>query len=135
MTEPNITSIIGYIVGVVGAITVIFSNTRKDNEKIKDANIKDLRERVEILEKERIEYKQMLVDEREQSREQHVQNQKAIAALEKEVAIYKDLQLSSIAETNKQILETLRSSAITLASGTKDRAERVETVKTDLESK
>ena len=62
MTEPNITSIIGYIVGVVGAITVIFSNTRKDNEKIKNANIKDLRERVEILEKERVEYKQMLAD-------------------------------------------------------------------------
>ena len=124
MTEPNITSIIGYIVGVVGAITVIFSNTRKDNEKIKNANIKDLRERVEILEKERVEYKQMLVDEREQSREQHVQNQKAIAKLEEKVSIYKDLQLSSIAETNKQILETLKSSAITLASGTKTRAEK-----------
>lgn len=126
MDYTNYLSILGYFIGVVGAVTIIFS-------RVKNENLRDLKERVSILEGERIEYKQLLEAEREQSRQQHVANSKAIAALEKEVEIYKDLQLSSIATTNKQILETLQNSAAVLLTGTKTRAKAVEKVKTDLE--
>ena len=87
--------------GVAGAITIIFS-------KVKNENLKDLKDRVEILEKER-----------EIARKEHIANQKAIGVLEGRVKIYKDLQLKSIADSNKQILDVLKSSALINAEGAK----------------
>lgn len=86
--------------------------------KVKNENIKDLITRVDILEKERIELKDSLNSERAAAAEQHLASQKAIAKLEGQVELYKDLQLESIAshlvsldETNAQILNTLKGSA------------------------
>lgn len=108
-------TLMGYLVGVVGAITVIFS-------KVKNENIKDLRTRVGILEKERAEYKQLLDNEREQSRQQHIENSKAIAKLEGNLESYKEIPLRSIAhslealprieESNVSMLEALKNSAL-----------------------
>ena len=105
MQDLNFTSVIGYILGVAGAITILFS-------RVKNENLKDLRARVEILENERKEYKELLETEREQARKQHVSNREAIAKLQGQVEIYKDLQLKSIAETNRKILDVLKSSAL-----------------------
>lgn len=126
MEAVNIGSIFGYLVGVGGAITIIFS-------RVKNENLKDLKERVEILEKELVYSREALEKERVSARDQHVENREAIAKLQGQVELYKDLQLKSIAETNKQILKTLQGSATILASGTKTRAKAVEKVKTDLE--
>jgi hypothetical protein len=106
MEDLNLTSLIGYLIGLAGAIVVIFS-------RVKNENLKDLRERVAILENEREEYKKLLLKEREEAANQHIANREAIAALKKEIEIYRDLQLSSIAETNKQILNTLQASSKT----------------------
>ncbi len=128
MANTNFISILGYLVGVAGAITIIFS-------KVKNENLKDLRARVEILEKERADYKELLTTEREQSKKQHIQNRESIARLEKEVEIYKDLQLSSIAETNRQILTTLQMSSKTLIKDTASAAKHVAEVSADLSKK
>lgn len=96
----NIISIGGYIAAVGGAYMIIKS-------KVKNENIKDLINRVAILEKERAI-----------AQEQHLENQKAIANLEGQLATYKEIPLKSIAgsleqltESNKSILETLKGSA------------------------
>lgn len=83
--------------------------------KVKDENLKDLKERVEILERER-----------EEARTQHLENQKAIANLEGQLQTYKEIPLKSIAsslqvlpnlvESNNQILATLKGSAIIAAT-------------------
>lgn len=95
--------IIGYIGYILGAVVLLMSKTKSDN-------IKDLIDRVAILEKER-----------EYSREQHVGNQKAISHLEGQLSTYKEIPLKSIAdslaslpmivESNQQILNTLNRSA------------------------
>lgn len=92
--------IIGYAGYVVGAVIVLASKTKSDN-------LKDLKERVEILEKER-----KYADER------HLQNQKAISNLEGQLSTYKEIPLKSIADSltalptlvnsNQQILEALK---------------------------
>lgn len=101
-------TIIGYMMGVVGAILIITSKTKTDN-------LADLKERVEILEKER-----------EYAREQHIENQKSIANLEGQLQTYKEIPLKSIAsslevlpslvDSNSKILSTLQGSAIIAAT-------------------
>jgi len=109
--QVNFLSALGYLVGVAGAITIIFS-------KVKTENLADLKERVAILERER-----------EESRQQHIENQKAISNLEGQLASYKEIPLKSIAksletisaitretgESNKKILSVLESSALIAA--------------------
>jgi septal ring factor EnvC (AmiA/AmiB activator) len=80
--------------------------------KIKDENLKDLKERVEILERER-----------DEARVQHVENQKAIANLEGQLSTYKEIPLKQIAESlqelsksNEKILTVLEGSAIIAAT-------------------
>jgi len=95
--------IIGYIGYAVGAVLILTSKTKSNN-------LSDLKERVEILEKER-----------EYAREQHIDNQKAIANLEGQLSTYKEIPLKSIAQSlqalplivtsNQQILDTLNRSA------------------------
>lgn len=76
--------------------------------KVKQENINDLKDRVSILEKER-----------DEARLQHIENQKAIANLEGQLATYKEIPLKSIAnsleeltKSNESILGSLRSSAV-----------------------
>lgn len=94
-------NILGIISLVGGAYLVLMS-------KVKTDNLKDLKERVEILEKER-----------EESRQQHIENQKAIANLEGQLATYKEIPLKSIAKSldelsksNGKILSRLEKSAV-----------------------
>ena len=77
--------VIGYAGYVIGAVVILFSKTKSDN-------IKDLIERVSILEKER-----------EYARNQNLENQKAIANLEGQLNTYKDIPLGSIADSLKSL--------------------------------
>jgi hypothetical protein len=101
----TIITITGYISLVVGAVLILMS-------KVKTDNLADLKERVEILEKER-----------EFAREQHIENQKAISNLEGQLATYREIPLKSIAtsldrlsESNGKILRVLEGSAIIAAT-------------------
>lgn len=101
MNNINFISALGYLLGVAGAITVLFSRVKTDN-------LKDLRERVDILEKER-----------EEARRQHIENQKAISNLEGQLSTYKEIPLKSIAKSldelsksNGKILSRLEKSAV-----------------------
>jgi hypothetical protein len=95
--------IIGYAGYVVGAVIILASKTKNDN-------LKDLKERVDILERERTE-----------ARQQHIDNQKAIANLEGQLQTYKEIPLKSIArsleslpvlvDSNDKILKTLENTA------------------------
>lgn len=96
----DVVTILGYAVGVVGAILALTSKTKSDN-------LADLKQRVEILEKER-----------EYAKEQHVENLKSIANLEGQLKTYKDIplrgidsSLAKLAESNDEILRTLQGSA------------------------
>ena len=102
-------SVLGYFTGVLGAITVIFSRTKTEN-------LKDLKDRVDILEKDR-----------EESRAQHLENQKAISNLEGQVEAYKAVPLKFIPEaltaliaSNNEILKTLKESATKLSTEKND---------------
>lgn len=88
--QVNFLSALGYLVGVAGAITIIFS-------RVKTENLADLKDRVELLERER-----------EEARKQHIENQKAIANLEGQLASYKEIPLKSIAESLKDITQTVK---------------------------
>lgn len=105
----NIEAVIGYIVGVGGAITILYS-------KVKNDNLKDLQERVKILE-----------NERKFAKERHLQNQKAISKLEGQLATYKEIplrhineSLGKIADSNSEILKTLTGSAEIADKANKD---------------
>lgn len=93
--------ILGFATLVFGAGLIILS-------RIKSENLKDLKDRVGLLEKER-----------EEARIQHVENQKAISNLEGQLATYKEIPLKSIAaslselaSSNNKILSTLEHSAL-----------------------
>lgn len=75
--------------------------------KVKDENLRDLKERVDILE-----------HKLEDAHKQHVENQKAISNLEGQLQTYKEIPLKQIANSltelsasNGQILAVLQSSA------------------------
>lgn len=123
-------TISGYISLVVGAVFVLMS-------KVKTDNLNDLKQRVDILEKElqftRVErdkeketYRKNLNEEIKTRQEMHLQNQKSISNLEGQLATYKEIPLKSIAsslqalsnllDSNNQILETLKGSAIIAAT-------------------
>ena len=80
--------------------------------KVKTDNLKDLKERVAILE-----------NEREQARQQHMENQKAIANLEGQLKTYKEIPLKQIAASlselsisNNRILDALEKGNIISAN-------------------
>lgn len=100
MNSADLTAVGGYIVGVGGAISILFS-------KVKNQNYNDLKERVRILEQER-----------KSSRDEHILNKEAIAKLEGKLEAYKEIPLKFIPEaletlikSNASILETLNKSA------------------------
>jgi len=118
--DTHFLSIIGYLVGVAGAITIIFS-------RVKTENLADLKERVDILEKER-----------EVARQQHIENQKSLANLEGQLATYKEIPLKSIAKSldelsksNGKILDRLEKSAVLAQKDSKDGGVLVKTKKTN----
>ena len=123
-------TISGYISLVVGAVFVLMS-------KVKTDNLNDLKQRVDILEKElqftRVErdkeketYRKDLNEEIKTRQEMHLQNQKSISNLEGQLATYKEIPLKSIAsslqalpnllDSNNQILETLKNNTIIAAT-------------------
>lgn len=101
-------SVSGYVSLVIGAVLVLMS-------KVKTDNLNDLKERVEILEKE-LKY----------AHDQHNENQKAISNLEGQLQTYKEIPLKSIAsslealpkivDSNSKILDTLKGSALIAAT-------------------
>ena len=100
MKGLDFVSALGYLVGVAGAVVMIFS-------KVKNENLRDLKERVEILEKERAE-----------AQSQHIINQKAISVLEGKLESYKEIPLQAISDSlvklatsNEQILVTLQATS------------------------
>lgn len=112
--------ITGYLALVGGAYLILKS-------KVKTDNLKDLKERVEILEKER-----------EEARQQHLDNQKAIANLEGQLSTYKEIPLKQIAaslselsDSNRKILSTLEHSAVIAQQATDNGGLLVKTKKTN----
>lgn len=100
-TVTIVRDIVAYVSLVAGSVLILKS-------KVKTDNLKDLRERVDILEAERTN-----------AREQHIENQKAISNLEGQLKTYKEIPLKSIAKSlelldnsNNKILEALNSAAI-----------------------
>jgi hypothetical protein len=109
METITTTSAIGYAIGIAGSVAIFFS-------RVKNENLKDLRERVDILERER-----------DTARLQHIDNQKAISNLEGQLKTYKEIPLKQIsssliklADSNNQILSTLQSSAIIASNAAHD---------------
>lgn len=107
-------SIIGYIVGVGGGILALFSRIPKQTI----TNQKDL---IETYEKRL----KALEDKADEDRKNHLEQVKAIADLQGQIKVYKELPLQEmavamqeisrvnkgIAESNTEILRTLRTSA------------------------
>ena len=81
-------SILGYIAGVMGATILLFSRVRNEN-------MKDLQERVRILESERAV-----------SEKQHLENQKTISNLEGQLQIVKDIPLRKISSSLEEIVKS-----------------------------
>jgi len=80
--------------------------------KVKNDNLKDLKDRVLILE-----------TERDEARLQHLENQKAIANLEGQLKTYKDIplrridvSLAALADSNSRIVQILEASSIIAAT-------------------
>lgn len=112
--------IISFSVLVAGSAMILLS-------KVKTDNLNDLKERVEILEKER-----------EESRRQHIDSQKAIANLGGQLATYKEIPLKSIAKSldelsksNGKILDRLEKSAALAQRNKNDGGLLVKTKKTN----
>lgn len=111
-------SIIGYVSLVVGSILALFSRIPKQTI----SNQKDL---IETYEKRL----KALEDQKDEDRKQHIENVKAIAELQGQIKVYKELPLQematamqeisrvnkTIAESNTEILRTLKDSALIAA--------------------
>ena len=97
-----------FYLNILGALSLVGGAYLVLKSKVKTDNLNDLKERVEILERER-----------EEARQQHIENQKAIANLEGQLATYKEIPLKSIAKSldelsvsNEKILDRLEKSAV-----------------------
>lgn len=111
-------SVIGYISLIVGSVLALFSRLPKQTI----ANQKDL---IETYEKRL----KALEDQKDEDRKQHIENVKAIAELQGQIKVYKELPLQemaqamqqisevnkTIAKSNEQILITLNKSALIAA--------------------
>ena len=130
-------SIIGYIALAVGAVLSILSRIPKQTI----ANQKDL---IETYEKRL----KALEDQKDEDRKQNIENVKAIADLQGQIKVYKELPLQEmaiamqnisdvnkgIAVSNQKILEILTSSAITLAHETELNTQGTNRVAEDLKA-
>lgn len=111
--SPNLNAYLN-ILSLVALAVVAFYVVRS---KVKNENLKDLQARVEILERERAETARLhtqereetarlQAEERERNQQQHLENQKAIANLEGQLATYKEIPLKSIAESLVKITDS-----------------------------
>lgn len=114
-------SIIGYIALAIGSVLTLFSRIPKQTI----ANQKDL---IDTYEKRL----KTLEDQGKEDKKQHIENVKAIAELQGQIKVYKELplqdmalamkEMASASRTNadysREILKTLKSSAKTLAFDT-----------------
>lgn len=121
-------SIIGYIVGVGGGIAILFSRIPKQTITNYEQLTTALKGRIEALEE------QSKVDH-----QNHLENIKAIADLQGQIKVYKELPLQAmakamqdisdvnkvIAKNNEMILKTLKESAITLAKENSEQTTQV----------
>jgi len=121
-------SIIGYIVGVGGGIAILFSRIPKQTITSYEQLTTALKGRIEALEE------QSKVDH-----QNHLENIKAIADLQGQIKVYKELPLQAmakamqdisdvnkvIAKSNEIILKTLKESAITLAKENSEQTTQV----------
>lgn len=110
-----------YVVGIGGSILALFSRIPKQTIQ----NQKDL---IETYEKRL----KALEDQKEEDHRTQLQNVRDIADLQGQIKVYKELPLQEmasamqeisrvnkgIAESNQEILKTLKSSAVTLAHDT-----------------
>lgn len=127
----NFATVTGNINIALNAITiaVLFAaGVFATRSKVKRDNYNDLKERVYILE-----------SERDEARQQHLDNQKAIANLQGQLKTYKEIplqridkSLSLLAESNSMILKTLQNSALIAAT---DKLEHTTTEKTVINGK
>ena len=102
-------SIIGYISLIVGSILALFSRLPKQT-------IQNQKELIETYEKRL----KALEDQSEQDKKQHIENVKAIADLQGQIKVHKEIPLQQIADsmkelanTNKQILARLHTEEVT----------------------
>lgn len=103
----TIIEIIGYIGYIAGAVVILTS-------KAKTANLNDLKDRVEILERELQYSKDETKKYKTFADKRHIENQKAISKLEGQVETYKQIPLQSIdaslltlVGSNEKILNSL----------------------------
>lgn len=121
----------GYIAAFVGAILYAFSRQPKQT-------IQNYKELAESQEKRIAD----LEAKAEAQHADHIESIKAIADLQGQIKVYKELPLQEMAtamqkisSTNDNILNILQKSAITLAVDTHDAANAVAEVKADLSKK
>ena len=112
MLFATLTGNINIILNALTVVVLVVASVFATRSKIKRDNYNDLKERVDILERER-----------EESRMQHQESVKAIANLEGQLKTYKEIPLKQIADTltelstsNSQILMTLKNSALIAAN-------------------
>jgi len=132
MVNLNSQLIQDVIAGIVliGGI-VVYSRGRVPQQTIKNQAIL-----IDTYEKRLL----ALEEKTKEDAKMHTDNAKAIARLQGQVDLYKELPLRELADgigkivnTNAQILATLQSSATTLIKDTTETATHVREVKTDLE--
>lgn len=117
MYVATLTGDINIALNLLTVVTLVAAALILTRSKVRKDNYNDLKERVDILEKER-----------EEARKQHLENQRAIASLEGQLKTYKEIPLKQIADSlakladsnaqikdnGEAILETLKTSAISV---------------------
>lgn len=110
-----------YLVGIGGSVLALFSRIPKQTIQNQKDLIETYEKRLKALEDQALEDKK-----------QHIENVRAIADLQGQIKVYKELPLQEmasamqeisrvnkgIADSNTEILRTLKASAITLAENT-----------------
>lgn len=125
-------SIIGYISLILGSVLAIFSRIPKQTIENQKELIATYEKRLKALE-----------DQREEDKKQHIDNVKAIAELQGQIKVYKELPLNemakamqeisevnkTIANSNKRILKALEAHSI-VPEKTGQVQEHIETTRT-----
>lgn len=110
-----------YIVGVGGSVLALLSRIPKQTIQNQKDLIDTYEKRLKALE-----------DQAQEDKKQHIENVRAIADLQGQIKVYKELPLQEmasamqeisrvnkgIADSNTEILRTLKASAVTLAENT-----------------
>lgn len=143
----TVLTVAGFVIGIYSAWVIGKSKTDrtiidttvkdlKDAVETRDLRLKDSDERAAI---ERADHQKQITDLQEGYNKKIETMSKDIASLQAEVGILKNIPLTSIDNTLKKIdntmykvLEALKTSAVLLVADTKEAADAVNKVKTDL---